>query len=125
MRRWKELRQPKDAKHGMCMAAAFFRQPGGDDLYLAVGYEDGTLSVWDVAQPDQAMMSARLHAEPIMALAIDALGGGNTPQTSVSLNPTRCWQTGTTESCSECSYMIYGAVYGIESLVWTGPGFVC
>ena len=60
----------------MCMAAALFKQPGQDDLYLAVGYEDGTLAVWDTAQPDQAVMSARLHAEPIMAVAIDAHGAG-------------------------------------------------
>ena len=78
--KWKELKQPQDAKHGMCMAVALFRQPGHHALYTAVGYEDGTLSVWDTAHPDQAIMSARLHTEPIMALAIEPQGTGISQQ---------------------------------------------
>lgn len=64
------------AKNGMCMAVAMFRQPGSDALYVAVGYEDGTLTIWDVACPQHAIISARLHSEPIMTVAIDAHGKG-------------------------------------------------
>ena len=64
------------AKNGMCMAVAMFRQPGSDALYVAVGYEDGTLTIWDVACPQHAIIIARLHSEPIMTVAIDAHGKG-------------------------------------------------
>ena len=64
------------AKNGMCMAVALFRQPGSDALYAAVGYEDGTLTSWDTACPQHAIMSARLHSEPIMTVAIGAHGKG-------------------------------------------------
>ena len=64
------------AKNGMCMAVAMFRQPGSDVLYVAVGHEDGTLTVWDAACHQHAIMSARLHSEPIMTVAIDAHGKG-------------------------------------------------
>ena len=74
--RWTELKQAVAAKNGMCMAVAMFRQPGLDALYVAVGYEDGTLTIWDAACPQHAIMSARLHSEPIMTFAIDAHGKG-------------------------------------------------
>jgi hypothetical protein len=74
--RWTELKQPEGTKHGMCMAVALFRPPGQDALHAAVGYEDGTLALWDTASPKHALMSTRLHSEPIMALAIDAKGTG-------------------------------------------------
>jgi len=60
----------------MCMAVALFGQPGQDALYAAVGYEDGTLAVWDTAHPDQALMSTRLHKEVIMTVAVDAQATG-------------------------------------------------
>ncbi len=60
----------------MSMAVALFRQPEQDALYAAVGYEDGTLAVWDTAHPDQALMSARLHKEVIMTVAVDAQATG-------------------------------------------------
>ena len=68
------------------MAAALFRQPGSGTLYAAVGYEDGTLSIWDTARPDQALMRARLHAEPIMTVAVDAQGAGIAQQFGVSVH---------------------------------------
>ena len=74
--RWTELQQPVAAKNGMCMAVAMFRQPGSDALYVAVGYEDGTLTIWDAECPQHAIMSARLHSEPVMTVAIDAHGKG-------------------------------------------------
>ena len=98
-RRWRELKQPQDAKHGMCMAVALFRQPGRAALYAAVGYEDGTLSVWDTTHPEQALMSVRLHAEPIMTVAIDAQGTGTSQQLSVPLWRHCCWQACTSAAC--------------------------
>lgn len=76
MTRWTELKQPEGAKHGMCMTVALFRPPGQDPLHAAVGYEDGTLALWDTASPEHALMSTRLHSEPLMALAINAQGTG-------------------------------------------------
>ena len=51
----------------------------GGQLHAAVGYEDGSLAVWDVAQPDAPIMSCRLHSEPVMALAVDPAGTGAVP----------------------------------------------
>lgn len=74
--KWRELKQAEASKNGMCMAVALFRQQGQHALYTAVGYEDGTLAIWDAAKPEHALMSARLHSEPIMTVAIDAQGTG-------------------------------------------------
>ena len=86
---WRQLRQPDDAKSGMCMAVQLFSEPAveGDqqrmqkhvevrNLHAAVGYEDGSVAVWDTAQPHAPVMSMRLHSEPVMALAIDSAGTG-------------------------------------------------
>lgn len=83
----------------MCMAVALFRQPGHAALYAAVGYEDSILSVWDTARPEQALMSMRLHAEPIMTVAIDAQGTGTSQQLSASLRYHCCWQACTSAAC--------------------------
>ena len=98
--RGRELRQPEEAKRGMCMAVQLFNRPTtgraavgeqqqdggeteqaerGEHLHAAVGYEDGSLAVWDVAQPDCPIMTCRLHSEPVMALAINPAGTGAPP----------------------------------------------
>ena len=99
--RWRELKQPQEAKRGMCMAVQLFSRPTSDaaaeeqqeqgaageteqaerggQLHAAVGYEDGSLAVWDVAQPDNPIMSCRLHSEAVMALAVDSAGTGAAP----------------------------------------------
>ena len=45
-------------------------------VFLAAGYEEGSLVVWDVAAPAGAAPAAqrRLHTEPMMALALDPGG---------------------------------------------------
>ena len=100
---WRQLSQPAEAKSGMCMAVRLFYRPrehgaaeGAADrlqaeadmqqeaaaLHAAVGYEDGTVAVWDITRPQAPLFSARLHSEPVMALSIDAAGTGE---------PRQCW----------------------------------
>eukprot|EP00873_Tetraselmis_striata_P037520 jgi/Tetstr1/457784/TSEL_044329.t1 len=70
-----ELGQPGNP-YGMCMALALFAAPGGS-LLLLVGYEDGTVALWDCGDPGQPLaVLPRLHAEPVMSVAVDALGEG-------------------------------------------------
>ena len=92
---WRQLRQPAEAKSGMCMAVQLFSAPAGvrtyrrmreragspeaPALHAAVGYEDGSVAVWDVSQPQAPIMSMQLHTEPVMALAIEAAGTGRQP----------------------------------------------
>ena len=47
-------------------------------VFLAAGYEEGSLVVWDLAAPAGAAPAAqrRLHTEPMMALALDPGGAG-------------------------------------------------
>lgn len=99
--RWRDLIQPEEAKRGMCMAVQLFSRPAPDtaaegqqeqglggnmeqaecegQLHAAVGYEDGSIAVWDVALPSSPIMACRLHSEPVMALAIDPAGTGASP----------------------------------------------
>ena len=44
-------------------------------LHALVGYEDGTVAVWDVTA-GRLVKSSQLHAEPVMALAVTADGSG-------------------------------------------------
>ncbi len=37
---------------------------------MITGYEDGTVAAWDVRHPRSYMGAARLHEEPVMALAV-------------------------------------------------------
>lgn len=73
---WKELQQSVSTQWGMCMALQLFREPGSQMIYAAVGYEDGTVAVWDASCPESPMMSCRLHSEPVMALAVYPSGEG-------------------------------------------------
>jgi hypothetical protein len=38
--------------------------------YLLAGYEDGTVALWDGRAPGRPLAAARLHSEPVMALAL-------------------------------------------------------
>ncbi len=59
---------------GMCMALQLFVRPETGALLAAAGYEDGTVAVWDAAQPDRPILHSRMHAEPVMALAMEPSG---------------------------------------------------
>ena len=59
---------------GMCMALQLFYGPNSGTVHAAAGYEDSTVAVWDTAQPDNPIMSSRMHTEPVMALAVDPSG---------------------------------------------------
>lgn len=59
----------------MCMAVQLYMQSGQKALHALVGYEDGTVAVWDVAAGN-LLASKQLHAEPVMALAVAADGSG-------------------------------------------------
>ncbi len=39
-------------------------------LHVLAGYEDGAMAMWDLRRPSTPVAEARLHAEPIMCLAI-------------------------------------------------------
>lgn len=72
------LIQPEGSKHGMCMAVQLYMQSGQKALHALVGYENGTVAVWDVAAGN-LLASKQLHAEPVMALAVAADGSGLHP----------------------------------------------
>lgn len=57
------------------MAVQLYMQSGQNALHALVGYEDGTIAVWDVAASN-LLASKQLHAEPVMALAVAADGPG-------------------------------------------------
>lgn len=59
----------------MCMAVQLYMQSGQHTLHALVGYEDGTIAVWDVAA-GSLLASKQLHAEPVMAAAVAADGSG-------------------------------------------------
>lgn len=59
---------------GMCMTINLFRKDAA--VHAACGYEDGTLAVWGASAPASPLFAARLHQEPIMAVAVDASGDG-------------------------------------------------
>lgn len=59
----------------MCMSLALFLGP--PELhrpFLAAGYEDGSVVVWDVAHPARPIAQRKLQSEPVMALEMH--GGG-------------------------------------------------
>ncbi len=64
-------------KSGLLMALRLFEARGR--VLLAAGYEAGTVLVWDLgggfAAP-RVLAQGKLHAEPVMALDVDADGGG-------------------------------------------------
>lgn len=69
------LIQPAGTKHGMCMAVQLYMQSEQNALHALVGYEDGTVAVWDVAA-SSLLASKQLHTEPVMAVAVAADGSG-------------------------------------------------
>lgn len=99
------VQPPGGDKFGMCMSLALFRRDNVVAPYLAVGYEDGRLAIWRLdphlpaaagssssgsrcasssggtaAQRPQfqhrPLFAAKLHNEPLMALAVSASGTG-------------------------------------------------
>ena len=65
------LQPGEEAKWGMCMALQLFHV-ASVGLCVVAGYEDGTAAFWRLDSPTQPTCSARLHEEPVMALAIDS-----------------------------------------------------
>ena len=99
------LQPPGGDKFGMCMSLALFRQDNVAAPHLAAGYEDGRLAIWrlgphlpavagsssggsgcgssggDAAAlrphlQNRPLFAAKLHNEPLMALAVSASGTG-------------------------------------------------
>ena len=61
----------------MCMAVQLLPQQAVDGgPCIIAGYEDGTLALWVAAAPARPAASAKLHAEAVMALALDSSGLG-------------------------------------------------
>lgn len=57
---------------GMCMALQAFSQPYSEGfLDVIAGYEDGSMAVWDIRNPKMPFITARLHAEPVLSIALD------------------------------------------------------
>lgn len=62
---------------GMCMTINLhLNSDHAEGLLVLVGYEDGTVAVWQACCPAAPITLCRLQQEPIMALAIDADGSG-------------------------------------------------
>lgn len=69
----------------MCMAVQLYTQSEQSVLYALVGYEDGTVAVWDVIA-GRFVKSSQLHAEPVMAVAVADDGSGISPPKCVSVH---------------------------------------
>jgi hypothetical protein len=68
---------PQDRKHGMCMSVQLFHHPQARARVLAcVGYEDGSVGVWDTSDAREPLFLRRLHSEPVLSLNIDPSGTG-------------------------------------------------
>ncbi|CAD7705137.1 unnamed protein product [Ostreobium quekettii] len=65
-----------DEKWGMVMAVDLYRKSGGDDLGVAVGYEDGSVGLWDLRFPSDPLVRLKLFDEPTLSLTIDVEGKG-------------------------------------------------
>ena len=64
----------------MCMAVQLLPQQASDGgPWVVAGYEDGTLALWAAAAPARPAAFAKLHAEAVMALALDGSGQGEAP----------------------------------------------
>lgn len=71
---WAEVRQGEGMKCGMCMALHLCTHQGA--LHLLVGYEDGTVALWDCHRPQTPLAMQRLHSEPVMGLCLTSDGSG-------------------------------------------------
>ncbi len=99
------VQPPGGDKFGMCMSLALFRRDNVAAPYLATGYEDGRLAIWRLGPHVPAvagssssgsgcasssggaaarlpqlqhrpLFAAKLHNEPLLALAVSASGTG-------------------------------------------------
>ena len=57
---------------GMAMAVDLFQKE--DNIFVAIGFENGAIVVWDVQDPKKHVAYGKLHTEPIMALHMDTDG---------------------------------------------------
>lgn len=57
------------------MAVQLYTQSEQSVHYALVGYEDGTVAVWNTSA-GSLVASKQLHAEPVMALAVASNGSG-------------------------------------------------
>ncbi|EFJ26111.1 hypothetical protein SELMODRAFT_98524 [Selaginella moellendorffii] len=57
---------------GMCMALELFVPPELDGTpNVLVGYEDGSMALWDMRNCRSPRTTARFHTEPVLSLALD------------------------------------------------------
>lgn len=70
-------RTPTGPKRGMAMAVQLLPQPAGQSSspLVVVGYESGSVALWDARHPAAPVAEARLHEEAVMALALDPKRG--------------------------------------------------
>lgn len=73
-RLFQTLSQPEGVMTcGMCMVLQFMAVTEQASFLLA-GYEDGTVALWDLASRAHPTAVQKLHAEPMMALAVHGKG---------------------------------------------------
>ena len=65
------LSQPDSMKCGICMSIQSLRHRA---FLLLMGYEDGTLALWDISQQSTPLTRCKPHGEPIMAMAVSNHG---------------------------------------------------
>ncbi|XP_043571326.1 guanine nucleotide-binding protein subunit beta-like protein 1 isoform X1 [Chiloscyllium plagiosum] len=64
------LKPPADAKLGMPMCLKLWQPPSGSRPLLLVGYENGSLTLWDLSEK-KMLSHLACHNEPIMCLDFD------------------------------------------------------
>ncbi|KYR00102.1 guanine nucleotide-binding protein subunit beta-like protein 1 [Tieghemostelium lacteum] len=67
---------------GVCMSLKLFSNPDSGHLNLLSGYENGSIVLWDIRQPDKLLYTNKIHEEPVLAMDISGnkvvSGGGDT-----------------------------------------------
>ncbi|KAL3150822.1 hypothetical protein ABBQ32_000580 [Trebouxia sp. C0010 RCD-2024] len=108
-----QLTQPAGHKHGMCMAVQLYTQKEQSVLHALVGYEDGTVAVWDVTA-GRLVKSSQLHAEPVMALAVTADGSGGI--CAAADNKVQCFGLGSPSTLLQMLAMLEVKQHGIADI---------
>jgi len=61
-------------KLGLSMSLKLFYDESGTTIKLCSGYENGTIIMWDIRNPDDHIVYGKLHTEPILSFDLSSNG---------------------------------------------------